>query len=149
MAGVNITLSLTGGDVASTALQALARATGDRTPYFKDVGEYLKQSVEQRFREQVDPNRNPWISLSRSTEKKRNKKILTESKRLRRSIVYRASRDQLELGTNVIYAATHQFGRGPIPARPFLGFSDADRDEILTLASEHLERAVERVSKGR
>lgn len=26
----------------------------------------------------------------------------------------------LTMGTNLVYAATHQWGRGPIPARPFL-----------------------------
>ena len=92
--------------------------------------------------------------------RKRNRKILTETTRLRGSMAYRASSDQLEVGTNVVYGAIHQLGGGAhgrkgawdflaeigskyvqdIPARPYLGLNDDDEHEILALLRDHLER---------
>ncbi|WP_241085742.1 phage virion morphogenesis protein [Candidatus Vondammii sp. HM_W22] len=63
------------------------------------------------------------------------KRILVESGALR---------DSLEFGTDRKYGATHQLGdqeRG-IPARPFLGIDDQDRDEILAILQRHLEEAL-------
>jgi phage gpG-like protein len=55
------------------------------------------------------------------------------------------------VGTNLVYGAVHQFGnpanryyntpRGapaPIPARPFLGLSVADREAILKVLTRYL-----------
>lgn len=55
----------------------------------------------------------------------------------------------VEWGTNVVYAAIHQFGgaagrkdrRVTIPARPFLGVSNEDRTELLAIINDHLQRA--------
>lgn len=51
-------------------------------------------------------------------------------------------------GTNVTYAAIHQFGgragkghRARIPARAYLGVSDDDRAELLNIENDHLQRA--------
>ena len=66
-------------------------------------------------------------------------------------------RDQVTLSTNVEYAVVQQFGAkqgafgrdkrnhplpwGDIPARPFLGFSDRDKADILAILSEYLDNA--------
>lgn len=81
-------------------------------------------------------------------------KTLTQSGRLKLSIRPVASRDRVEIGTNTIYARIHQLGgtivpksapaltfslpgiglihasRVVIPARPFLGISTDDREEL-------------------
>ena len=60
----------------------------------------------------------------------------------------------------MIYAAVHQFGAkkgqfgtakngssipcGDIPARPFIGVSDADESRIVEMLSEWLQRAVDK-----
>lgn len=74
-----------------------------------------------------------------------NRKILTLSARLRKSIHYQAAKDSVVIGTDAVYAAIHQFGgkagRGrkvSIPARPYLGISDADRSEAVRIIKEHL-----------
>ncbi|RMG51176.1 MAG: phage virion morphogenesis protein, partial [Gammaproteobacteria bacterium] len=66
--------------------------------------------------------------------------ILVESGALRDTLRYRASADSLEFGTDRKYGATHQFGdeKRNIPARPFLGLSDADRAEIVAALERHL-----------
>jgi len=72
--------------------------------------------------------------------------ILVESGDLRDTLRYHATADSLEFGTDRKYGATHQFGdkKRNIPARPFLGLSDADRAEIVSILREHLARAMEK-----
>ena len=60
---------------------------------------------------------------------------------------YDAYQDHVEVGTNVKYAAIHQFGgragrghRAEIPARPFLGVADEDWGEILDTLSKEIDR---------
>jgi len=81
---------------------------------------------------------------------------LLDTGRLRNSITYNADKNSVSVGTNVVYAAIHQFGgetylnmramakdgdqwhKGEahthrIPARPFLGLSASDRDEVIDI----------------
>lgn len=74
-------------------------------------------------------------------------KILILSGALQKSITHRAAAHQVQVGTNRPYAALHQFGgragRGKkvdIPARPYLGLSDDDRNSILVIVTNALER---------
>jgi phage virion morphogenesis protein len=60
---------------------------------------------------------------------------------LRGSITYDATDDQVEIGTNLIYARAHQYGYTPrnLPARPFLGINDQDANEIEAIFADYLE----------
>lgn len=62
-------------------------------------------------------------------------KILQDSGRLFNSILPSSKRNLTELGTNVIYAAVHNFGfkKKKIPARPYLFFLDEDIDKFSDL----------------
>lgn len=92
-------------------LQRLERAGTDLQTVFADIGEYGLLSIEDRFSHQIGPDGRPWADLHPQTRaQKRHPKILTESGRLRGSYIYRAGSDQVEIGTNVRYAAIHQFG---------------------------------------
>lgn len=53
-------------------------------------------------------------------------KILFDRGRLAGSMGFRVRKNVLEFGTNLVYAATHQFGdkKRKIPARPYLIFLD-------------------------
>lgn len=96
-------------------LDLLARAAGDLRPAFEDLGAVLVRSTEQRFVDQVDPEGNPWEPLSPATLLFKQKKghglrILTMRGRLQGSFTFRARSMDLLVGTNVVYAAIHQFG---------------------------------------
>jgi phage virion morphogenesis protein len=78
------------------------------------------------------------------------KKPLTgESKSLQRKINYQLiGATGVTVGSPMVYAAMQQFGGtksqfphlwGNIPARPFLGISKADRENILDIISSYLE----------
>lgn len=94
------------------ALNRLVAASADLRPVLKVIGEHMVQSTELRFDRQTTPDGAQWAPLSPQTRaSKKHAKILTESQRLRRSIVYQVTGDgAVEVGTNVVYAAIHQFG---------------------------------------
>ena len=128
----------------------------DLTPAMQDIGEYLLRMTRDRFVQEEDPEGVAWKPLSGSAKarKKRNAdKILTRDGYLR-DIVIRASRDSVRVGSPRIYSGTHQFGAekgsfgstgrgspipfGDIPARPFLGSSDDDREELTDILRDFL-----------
>lgn len=145
------------------ALQRSMTANSNMRPVFKVIGERLLRSTEERFDTETDPTGKPWAPLQISSlyagygKKKYTqkgmltaafsrylgaRKILTKSGQLRRSIYSKPTDTQVAIGTGKIYGATHQFGRGNIPARPFLGITVADRVEILELVQEYNEQAL-------
>lgn len=132
----------------------------------RQVGETLVSSTIRRFAEQRDPEGRPWKPLSavtvfgalsftkkgqvtkRSERQTRGRLILIQSARLRSSISSSASGSKAFIGTNVKYARIHQLGgdagrskKVKIPARPFLGVSDSDQQEIERIVTRALEEA--------
>ena len=144
-----ITIEIDGLDAVQRRLAEIARAGQDLTPVMAVIGEKLKRSTQDRFSSQTAPDGKPWppLDLEYAARKKRNRdKVLTLHGELRGSIAYRAAADQVIVGSNEKYAATHQFGSGDdgrnIPARPFLGLSDDDRDVIRVTVADYLEKAL-------
>lgn len=142
MAGAQQVIDIQVNDTQIQAdLQRLAAKLGDLRPFFADVGETLLNSTRARFRSQTAPDGAPWQALSPAyaARKRRNQgQILTLYGHLRGTLVQRADRDSLRIGTPLIYGATHQFGRGRIPARPFLGLSAEDRSDLLVALNAYL-----------
>lgn len=84
------------------------------------IGNYMKTSIEDTFRDE-GPN---WKKLAASTIKQRRRgkhgsqiKILQDTTRLKQSIDFKVEGNQVSIGpnlkegSNVKYAAIHQFGR--------------------------------------
>ena len=157
MPGARLTVELTGIGETERRLRALAEAGHDLTPAMRDIGEYLVRVTKDRFADERDPDGAPWAPLSEATKarKRRNAgRILTEHGYLGGGIVYQAGASEVEAGSPLIYAGTHQFGAeagsfgstaggrpipwGDIPAREFLGLSEADRDEIEDILRDYL-----------
>ncbi len=69
-------------------------------------------------------------------------RILVDRGHLRDTLRYQATAKQMELGTNRIYGATHQFGdpQRNIPERKWLGLSEADRRMIVEVLHDLLRR---------
>lgn len=129
------------------ALRRLQAAGANMEPVFQTIGERLLINTRARFGKQISPEGVAWAPLSpayRAAKKKNPDKILTARGYLHDTLRYQASASGVEFGTDRIYGATHQFGRGNIPARPFLGLSEGDRQDILAIVSDHLGRALAR-----
>ncbi len=71
-------------------------------------------------------------------------KPLIDRGHLMGTLNYQATAREVRIGTPLIYGATHQFGdpRRNIPARPFLGLSSSDEQDLLDILNEHLSRAM-------
>lgn len=136
-----------------TALQNLQHAVSDLSPALKEIGEVLVESTKQRFESGMGPDGSQWPDNSAVTidRKGRNKPLVDEGtlmESIRKELV---GNNTLEIGTGLGYGAMQQFGGtkaefpflwGDIPARPFLGLSDADREEILKIVEDHLTASI-------
>lgn len=110
------------------------------------IGALIQTSTDIRWEREVDPDGQPWTPLARSTVKRKAKlgkeRLLQISTRLRNSITRKPYVDRVEVGTNVVYAAAHQFGatikRSPVMARIFrkvstkAGITDFVRHAVTT-----------------
>ena len=137
-------------DVRDDAVPRIDRAVRALGPgaetVFDAIGTSLRTSTVKRFEEEKTPDGDPWPPSQRVLLK--GGQTLTDTARLRNSITHVATAEQVEVGTNVVYAAIHQFGSGDlekpknIPERPFLGIDDDDRNTIERLFVNALEAAV-------
>jgi len=128
-------------------LRDLQLAGGNLSAAFTEIGEHLIRSHRERFEAGVDPEGNQWEPLKPKTVERKKKnadKVLIEHGDLMGTLHYNNSGSELEFGTNLIYGATHQFGReeSGIPARPFLGISRDDEAEIVNIIEDHISAAL-------
>lgn len=72
-------------------------------PVFQDFGEHMRHSIKMNFQSGGRPT--AWPPSGKSAGR-----TLIESARLKNSIAYVASNQGVIIGTNVPYAAIHQFG---------------------------------------
>ncbi|BFH10875.1 phage virion morphogenesis protein [Paenibacillus melissococcoides] len=72
------------------------------------LAEALRTSTLERFKEQKGPDGKAWSTSIRASQE--NGSTLTDSARLKNSIKSTADGSGFAVGTNVIYARTHQFG---------------------------------------
>jgi len=123
---------------ASQYLDGLKAKLANLAPVYNEIGTALVEETRTGFATSTDPYGTPWLPL-----KMRAGQPLRDTARLMNSITHVADNEGVEVGTNVAYAATHQFGatitpkvapwlvfQGPsgtvftkqvtVPARPFL-----------------------------
>lgn len=145
MAGALVTIGIDDRRVLAV-LQELERLAANPAPALEDIAGHLLRSHEERWARQVDPSEQPWEPLSeayaaRKEQERPNAGILVFDEMLRR-LHHQIDGSTLVIGTDRSYGATHQFGRGAIPARPFIGFSDEDESSVLDILSAHVLQAL-------
>ncbi|MGS1019194.1 phage virion morphogenesis protein [Burkholderia glumae] len=123
-------------------IQGLMR---DATPLMGLVSEEMMGAVEENFEQQGRPK---WLGLSRKTLKRRREaagagKILQRTGRLASSVSQSHDATSARVGTNVVYAAIHQFG-GTIQRHPMSGYVRLrkGRDGMLLRQANHPRLAV-------
>lgn len=151
MAGVKVSITIE-DDGFRDALTRLIARTHELRPVFEEIGSALLATTQQRFEAEAGPDGAAWPAHSAATVLRRGAGApkLRDRGHLYASLTYAASRFKAEVGTNRVYARIHQFGgkagRGrkvTIPARPYLGVSDADRRMIGEILTDHLATAVQ------
>jgi phage virion morphogenesis protein len=141
-------IEITGVEVIQAQLLELSKKTANMTPILAGVGNILKNSIEDSFPAQKSPFGAPWKPSYRVATTGGH--TLVKSGTLSSTWNIRANATSVTVGTNVPYAAIHQFGgvirpkNGKIlrfkgsggwvskkevvmPARPFLPIDSAGR----------------------
>lgn len=91
-----------------SALSRLEQAATNASPVMAAIAGVMHDAVEENFAQEGRPK---WAGLSPRTLKRRaGGKILQDRGRLAASIVERHDANSAAVGTNVVYAAIHQFG---------------------------------------
>lgn len=146
--------------------KAIAKAgneLGHTQALMESVGDALVSGTLKRFDAEEDPQGNKWAPSGRAAEE--GGKTLTNRGRLRDSIDRMATSNKVMVGSNLAYARIHQeggiitpkkakklvfTGRGgkkvavdkvTIPARPYLGVSEEDMDEVKSVMADFLAGA--------
>ena len=163
---VQIVANADGLDRLQYALIALRIVGQAPRPLWRALASYGESSTRLRFRNQLDPDGRRWVPSMRARTQG-NGRTLVDKARLLRSITHNATNDGGEWGTNVVYAAIHQFGgvikargralrfaipgvgfvttkRVTMPARPFLGVNAQDGREMLTITRDVLDQVQRR-----
>ena len=138
----------------------------DRRSINAALAEGVRESTLERFRQSKGPDGRRWKSSKRAILE--GGKTLVKTAQLRNSIHARSDASGFAVGTNAKHAATHQFGepgriirarrkkvlrfqyngkwvskkqvRVKIPARPFLGLSDEDMQEMKATVEDFIGR---------
>ena len=145
------------------AMGNAAHKLADTKALMESVGEALVSGTLGRFDAEEDPEGNKWKPSRRAQEE--GGMTLTDAAILRRSIEYAATSDKVMVGSNLPYARIHQKGgtikpktgkylkfkgRGgndvfvkevTIPARPYLGVSADDMEEVKATLEDFLAGA--------
>lgn len=120
------------------ALRRLAAFGRGAVAVMRNVARYMKSSAQLRFRRQAGPDGQRWWPSRRAKED--GGQTLRLTGRLLRSITWRAGPDYAEAGTNVAYAAVHQFGIRKLVTirahRRMRKIQDADRQRVAVRASQ-------------
>lgn len=150
---------------------SLLAAAEDMSEPFRAIAAHLESSMQERFEAETAPDGTPWIPSRRVLQgSKTGAGTLWESGDLYRSLGSAYGKDFAAAGPErsfgaAVYAAIHQFGgritpkagsgkkalktpfgpRGAVvmPARPFVGLSDTDRDYIHDTIAAHLAPALQ------
>lgn len=154
---MNIDIKIDVGDVQER-LDHMLDFLSHRQPLMREIAAQLHDAVNENFAQQGRP---AWLGI------KREGMILQKSGRLISSIQAFSDNDSAVVGTNVEYAAIHQFGGktkphvilprnkqalafngrvvkkvnhpgSDIPARPFLMLTDEDEEKLLNTVSDYL-----------
>ena len=141
--------------------KALGKAThslAHTQALMESIGEGLVSGTRQRFRDEEAPDGQKWPQSGRAAAS--GGQTLTDTARLRDSIDYAAIPDMV--GSNLPYARIHQLGgvivpkkakklvfkghdgttravdKVTIPARPYLGVSESDLDDVRAAMADFL-----------
>lgn len=147
-------------------LNRAARRLGDTQALMESVGEALRYGTLKRFEHEEDPKGRKWTPSARAASE--DGKTLDKEGHLKDSIDYYATPNRVMVGSNLPYARIHQEGGrtsphvirpkrkkalafggvvrkkvnhpgSEIPARPYLGVSVEDMEEVRETMADFLE----------
>ncbi|MCX4025051.1 phage virion morphogenesis protein [Endozoicomonas sp. SM1973] len=168
MAGAGLDINLRGIDRLNQLIERLQVLGTDNSEILDVLGALAEDQIRRRIEEeQTAPDGTPWPEWSSgySTTRHSNQGLLQSEGHLLDSINYVVGIDDVTVETNLLYAAIHQYGgiikpkngrflafqlgsqtvfakEVTIPARPFMGLSDDNQDEIEQVLVDWVESLV-------
>lgn len=143
MSGAAIEIIPSGLEALNGRINRLLRGLKDPKPLLWDLAQAGENQTRRRISdEKQGPNGERWPEWSPGYAATRHggHSLLESTGDLLDSLTAFADAQVAGWGTNMKYAATHQFGRDAIPARPYLGVSDENLTELLDIAERWLDR---------
>lgn len=145
MSGVSLTYDLRGIERIRERLALLTKIYRDRL--LDEIGATIETQTKVRIKEEKrSPEGVKWEEWSKRYAKTRHggHKLLENEGNLYDDINHLVSGSEVEIGTDMVYGATHQFGDGErnIPARPYLGVSEDNEAELEDRVERFFERAM-------
>lgn len=151
---VGMVVTLSGWDELQGMIARFVHA--DHGELLDDLGGAMVEQTHERLRDTKEsPDGDPWEDLTDAWVVRKKKGwngtpgssggLLDFQGDLNDSIQWLVDGGSVEVGSNVEYAATHQFGddeRG-IPARPYLGLSGDNEDALVSLTENWLHGLAE------
>lgn len=147
MTGLAIHVDLAGLDVIANRLNALSQL--DVEPLLDVAASEVESQTRRRIGdEKTAPDGSRWAGWSEKygSTRRSGQSLLVNEGDLIDSLHSYVEGDQAFVGSNLVYAAIHQFGGEEvgknIPARPYLGLSPENLGDLENLLSATLERMV-------
>jgi phage virion morphogenesis protein len=149
MAGVQIHVNISGLEQLQRRIDRLLKP--DRRRLLDAVGAEVESQTRRRLStEKTGPDRKPWQALSSGYAAWKRKLfggigILELHGGLTDSIQHLLSGGQVEVGSNLPYAAIQQFGGAEVgrpshPPRPYLGLSAENEQDLVRVVHDFFER---------
>ena len=154
MASAEFSFDLRELDGLAKLLEQAKLSSQDRRQLLANIGAEVEAQTQERFDTKLSPEGKRWQDIAEKTKRYyakyfpgQRRSILVGEGGLRDSIESQVDDWSVLVGATKVYAATHQYGRGKIPARPYLGISTSDAEDIMVIANQFLaERITEKVS---
>lgn len=157
MTGTRLTITVDDADAQGVLDRVVAFAAAPPRDMFAEFGEHLLNSTRDRAKLQVSPDGVSWAELSEDYKAYKDKKrpgvtkLKFDMHMLGDQLSYQIGDGFVEIGTNAVYGAIHQWGGtagmapGPaaIPARPWLGASADDTTALAEILGEYLQEAID------
>ncbi|MDJ0827763.1 MAG: phage virion morphogenesis protein [Rhodobacter sp.] len=147
MAGVALDYQLDGAAEVVRRLGGLAGLDLEALAF--NIGALLESATQARIAdEKAGPDGAPWADWSEAYAATRGSRhsLLVGENILLGSVQNYSTGTTARVGSNMVYAAIHQFGGAEvgsnIPARPYLGLSGDDRAEIRDLVIGEVREAL-------
>jgi len=114
-------MGLSINDQLSPAMRRALAKIKNKRPVLEAAGASVLGISQRSFRD-ASLRAAEWEPLTEQTLERKDGKgnLLIESGAMWQSLAYVVGSSSVEIGTDREYGPTHQFGRGAIPARPFI-----------------------------
>lgn len=140
----DIRTDMRGVDRISRRLEKMLRGVEYKEPLMDELGGLMVASTIDRFENSKSPDGISWAPSERALAE--GGKTLIDKGLLMGSITHVPGNDQVEVGSNLVYAGIHQFGgdagrsgSSEIVARPYLGISIGDEFAIEEATQDYLQ----------